>query len=122
MSALLVETKDRVRFVTLNRPHRHNSFDDSLIAELTVEFETAGADPGLRAVVLDAAGKSFSAGADLDWMRRMAGTGAERNLADARALARLMAVIDGLPKPVMLANLVNRLSSSLLPPPLSIAS
>jgi len=101
MTALLVETKDRVRFITLNRPDRHNAFDDSLIAELTTEFDRAGADPALRAVVLDASGKSFSAGADLEWMRRMAGYGPERNLADARALARLMAVIDALPKPVI---------------------
>jgi methylglutaconyl-CoA hydratase len=101
MSALIIDTSDRVRFITLNRPERHNAFDDLLIGELTEAFLAASADSGVRVVVLDSAGKSFSAGADLDWMKRMAGYGRDRNLADARGLARLMQVIDQCPKPTI---------------------
>jgi len=99
--SLLTATRDRVRFITLNRPERHNAFDDSLIAELTGAFQDAAADPAVRVVVLDSVGKSFSAGADLDWMRRMAGYDHQRNLADARALADLMRTIESCPKPTI---------------------
>ena len=58
--------------LTLNRPERHNAFDDALIAGLSAALEELGEDPRVRAVVLTGAGRSFSAGADLDWMRRMA--------------------------------------------------
>lgn len=100
MSALIIDTKDAVRFITLNRGERHNAFDDALIAELTMAFEAAS-DPAIRAVVLESNGKSFSAGADLGWMRRMADYGREQNLADAQGLARLMHVIDTCPKPTI---------------------
>ena len=86
--------------ITLNRPAVHNAFNDAVIAELTTVLEELGSDAGLRAVVLRANGKSFSAGADLGWMRRMAEYGQEENLADARALARLMHVLNDLPKPM----------------------
>jgi methylglutaconyl-CoA hydratase len=101
MSALLIDTKNRVRFITLNRAERHNAFDDALIAELTGAFEAASADPDVRVVVLDSLGKSFSAGADLEWMKRMAGYDRARNLEDSKALARLMQVIDQCPKPTI---------------------
>ncbi|HLZ66410.1 MAG TPA: enoyl-CoA hydratase/isomerase family protein [Aliidongia sp.] len=90
-----------VATVTLNRPQLHNAFDDALIAELTQVLAAYGADPAVRAVVLTGAGKSFSAGADLGWMKRMAGYSYEENLADAAALARLMNVLDRLPKPTI---------------------
>jgi methylglutaconyl-CoA hydratase len=99
--SLLIATADGVRFITMNRPERHNAFDDKLIADLTQAFHDAAGDASVRAVVLEAAGKSFSAGADLDWMRRMADYRPEENLADARALAGLMEVIDSCPKPVV---------------------
>jgi methylglutaconyl-CoA hydratase len=89
--------------VTLNRPALHNAFDDALIAEMTHVLTTLGADPAVRAVVLRGHGTSFSAGADLDWMRRMAGYSREQNLTDAEGLARLMHVLDRLPKPVIAA-------------------
>jgi len=89
--------------VTLNRPELHNAFDDALIAEMTRVLTMLGADPAVRAVVLRGHGKSFSAGADLDWMRRMAGYTEEQNLVDAEGLARLMHVLDRLPKPVIAA-------------------
>lgn len=101
MSAILTETRDHVRFITLNRPERHNAFDDAVIQELTAAFETTATESRLRAVVLDSLGRSFSAGADINWMRRMADYDRDRNLSDARALARLMQVIDTCPHPVI---------------------
>ena len=93
--------EDAVAHLTLSRPEVHNAFDDALIAELTAALEALAEDSSVRALVLAAEGKSFSAGADLGWMQRMAGYGDEENLADARALARLMATLDALPKPTL---------------------
>lgn len=101
MDALVMETRDRVRFITMNRPDRHNAFDDALIKEMTEAFDAAAVDTEVRAVVLQAAGKSFSAGADLNWMKRMAEYDHAQNLADAKALAALMHAIDTCPKPVL---------------------
>jgi methylglutaconyl-CoA hydratase len=92
---------DGVVRVTLNRPDVHNAFDDRLIAELTQALSRLGEDEAVRALVLTGAGKSFSAGADLNWMRRMAEYSDEENLADARALARLMQTLNELPKPTV---------------------
>jgi len=92
---------DGVVRVTLSRPDVHNAFDDRLIAELTDALTRLGQDEGVRALVLTGAGKSFSAGADLNWMRRMAGYSDEENLTDARALARLMQTLNDLPKPTV---------------------
>ena len=88
-------------WLTLDRPEIHNAFDDRLIAELTAAFARLGADDGVRVVVLTGAGRSFSAGADLNWMRRTATYGEAENLADARALAKLMQTLNELPKPTV---------------------
>ena len=96
--ALLIDTKDRVRYVTLNRPDRHNAFDDGLIRDLTEAFASPG---DCRAVVLQSTGKSFSAGGDLGWMKRMAANSPAGNLADAKALSGLMETIDTCPRPVI---------------------
>ncbi len=85
----------------LNRPELHNAFDDGLIAELTGALATAATDPGVRAVVLAGNGASFSAGADLNWMRGMAALSESENRHDALALARLMRTLDELPKPTI---------------------
>jgi methylglutaconyl-CoA hydratase len=90
-----------VATITLNRPTLHNAFDEQLIAELTAELQRLAADNRLRAVVLAAAGKSFSAGADLNWMRRMAGFSKAENFQDAMALAELLRTLDGLAKPTI---------------------
>ena len=87
--------------LTLDRPEIHNAFDDRLIAELTKALEHLGRDANVRVVVLTGAGRSFSAGADLNWMRRTASYGAAENLADARALAKLMRTLHELPKPTV---------------------
>lgn len=90
-----------VATVTLNRPELHNAFDDRVIAELTSALAKLAADAAVRVVVLAANGKSFSAGADLGWMKRMAAYSEAENLADARALAGLMRTLAGLPKPTL---------------------
>ena len=59
VSGIIAETRDRVRFITLNQPDRHNAFDDALIGELTAAFERAAAEDDLRAVVLQSVGMSF---------------------------------------------------------------
>jgi methylglutaconyl-CoA hydratase len=90
-----------VVWLTLDRPEIHNAFDDRLIAELTVELEQLGQDASVRVLVLTGAGRSFSAGADLNWMRRTASYGEAANLADARALAQLMRTLNELPRPTV---------------------
>lgn len=92
---------DGVAAITLDRPEIHNAFDDRLIAELTLALEAIGADDQVRALLLTGRGKSFSAGADLNWMRRCADYGEAESLKDARALAKLMRTLDRLPKPTI---------------------
>jgi methylglutaconyl-CoA hydratase len=101
MTHLLVEKKDGVARVTLNRPEVRNAFDDALIAELKKVFDEIGGDPSVRALVLAGNGPAFCAGADLNWMKRMAGYGYEQNLADARALADMLSTLDRMPKPTI---------------------
>jgi methylglutaconyl-CoA hydratase len=93
--------EDGVARVTLARPEVHNAFDDRLIAELTQTLESLDNDAQTRVVVLTGSGASFSAGADLAWMRRMAQASAEENRADALRLARLLRTLDGLSKPTI---------------------
>ena len=92
---------DGVATVTLDRPEVHNAFDDQVIAELTQAFRRLGAEPAARVVVLRANGKSFSAGADLDWMQRVARYSHEQNVADAMALAEMLHALDTCPKPTL---------------------
>tara|TARA_Y100000294_G_scaffold99506_1_gene92494 strand:- start:78 stop:869 length:792 start_codon:yes stop_codon:yes gene_type:complete len=87
--------------VTLNRPDVHNAFDDNLIAILTKELDALDRNPAVGAVVLAAAGRSFSAGADLKWMQRMAEDSEAENRADAEAMAALMKTLNGLSKPTV---------------------
>ncbi|WP_199096189.1 enoyl-CoA hydratase/isomerase family protein [Dyella sp. ASV21] len=90
-----------IRRITLNRPQVHNAFDDTLIAELTTALEQAGADETVRAVVLTGEGASFSAGADLNWMRGMASASEAANREDSLRLAKLMRTLQYLPKPTI---------------------
>lgn len=90
-----------VATVTLNRPEVHNAFNAELIAELRSALERFAVDQSVRAVVIAAAGKSFSAGADLNWMRLTAGCSTEENRADALRAAGLMRALDELPKPAI---------------------
>lgn len=85
----------------LNRPELHNAFDAMLIAALTGALEAAAGDDEVRVVVIEGEGASFSAGADLNWMRGMAAAGEAENREDALALARLMRTLNELPKPTV---------------------
>jgi methylglutaconyl-CoA hydratase len=100
---LIVETTGLVCRLTLNRPEIHNAFNETLIAELTDAIGALSRDESVRVIVLEGAGKSFCAGADLDWMRRMASYSHEENLEDARALQRMFASIAHCPKPTIAA-------------------
>jgi methylglutaconyl-CoA hydratase len=99
--SLLIDHQDGVAILTLNRPEVHNAFDEALIAALTEAYMQAGSDPAARAVLLRAGSPSFSAGGDLNWMRRMAGFSEAENEVDAGRLANLMRVIDTCPKPTL---------------------
>ena len=103
MSRLLKERQGKVARLILNRPERHNAFDEALIEELTQAIDEAENDPSVRVLVLAANGKSFSAGADLDWMRRMAAYSEQENLADANRLALLLQRLNFIPKPTVAA-------------------
>jgi methylglutaconyl-CoA hydratase len=98
---LLIERRSAVGVVTLNRPEVRNAFDDVLISSLTEAFLELDKDESVRAVVLAGNGPAFCAGADLNWMKRMAGYGLEQNLADARALAGMLKTLDRLSKPTL---------------------
>jgi methylglutaconyl-CoA hydratase len=87
--------------VWLDRPEIRNAFDDALIAALAQTLRELDADEGVRAVVLGGNGPAFCAGADLNWMKRMAGYGYEQNLADARALAGMLKALDRMAKPTV---------------------
>jgi methylglutaconyl-CoA hydratase len=91
----------RVAVVRLAREKVRNAFNETLIAELAAAFTQLGADAGVRAIVLAARGPAFCAGADLDWMRRMAGYSHDENRADARALADMLRTIYECPKPTI---------------------
>jgi methylglutaconyl-CoA hydratase len=99
--SLLLDRAGPVARLRLHRPALHNAFDAALIAALTAALDQLAGDDGVRVVVLEGAGASFSAGAALNWMRGMAAAGEAENREDALALARLMRVLDELPKPTI---------------------
>lgn len=101
MSHVLTELDGATAIITLNRPDKHNAFDDVLISELTAQLIALDQIAVVRVVVLSANGKSFSAGADLHWMKRMAGYSQAENAIDAAALAKLMATLQQLSKPTI---------------------
>ena len=99
--SLTLHRDGAVARLRLDRPQLHNAFDAALIAALTDALALLGADPQVRVVVLEGAGASFSAGADLNWMRGMAAASEAENRDDALALARLLRTLDALPKPTI---------------------
>src|SRR5204863_556931 len=98
---LEIETQRSVATVWMNRATQHNAFNEILIEELTRAFEALNTDPAVRAVVLGGRGKSFSAGADLEWMKRAAAYSDEENRRDARRLAKMCVTLHRLPKPTI---------------------
>lgn len=100
-TCLTVTTQGAVARVTLNRPEVRNAFNEVLIAELTAAFTELGQRADLRAIVLAAEGKAFCAGADLNWMKAMAGYSWGENHADATRLADMLWAIYSCPVPVV---------------------
>ena len=98
---LRIETTGRVATVTLDRPDIRNAFNDEVIAELSLAFRELGQRDDVRCIVLAAAGTAFCAGADLNWMRRMADYTREENRADAGELATMLRTIYECPKPTI---------------------
>lgn len=90
-----------VGHVILSRPELHNAFNDVMIRELEEAFNTLGKDASVRAIVLSGEGKSFCAGADLNWMKRMVDYTFQENVDDAMALSRMLKTIHDCPKPVI---------------------
>lgn len=87
--------------ITLNRPKKHNAFNEVIITELKRVFKKIDTDENVQVVIINAKGKNFSAGADLDWMKRMAKFSREENEADASTLGNLFRQIDRLSKPTI---------------------
>lgn len=98
---ILYSVENAVATITLNRPDVHNAFNEQVIGDMTDLFVRAGKDPAVRAVILRGNGKSFSAGGDLNWMRKMADYSFEENVADAMRLGTLLKTINTLPKPTI---------------------
>ncbi|UTH72920.1 enoyl-CoA hydratase/isomerase family protein [Chromobacterium sp. IIBBL 290-4] len=98
---LQIEQIGKVATVWLNRPELHNALNEVLIAELTEAMRQLNRDEAVRVIVLAGRGKSFCAGADLDWMRRAAGYSEQENLADAQKLAAMLKAIYRSAKPVI---------------------
>jgi len=98
---LSLQREGAVARLRLERPEVHNAFDDGLVAALTVALESLTAAPDVRVLVLEGAGASFSAGADLHWMRGMAAASEVENREDALALAHLMRTLDAMPMPTI---------------------
>ena len=100
-SPLRVEIRGPVAWMILNRPAVHNAFNEALIDELSRAATELGSADGVRVAVLDSEGPSFSAGADLNWMKRMVGASFEENRADAEKMARMFEALYRIPKPLV---------------------
>ncbi|GAP67490.1 enoyl-CoA hydratase/carnithine racemase [Mizugakiibacter sediminis] len=100
-ASIALARRGGVATLTLQRPQVHNAFDDALIAELTAALRDLDGDDAVRAVVLTGSGASFSAGADLNWMRGMAAADETENRADSLRLAALMRTLNFLSKPTV---------------------
>ena len=101
MNHLKTRTENGVHTITLSRPDVRNAFNETLIGEIRQAFEQAGNDSAVRCIVLAAEGKAFCAGADLNWMRRMADYNRQQNIDDAGELARMLRTIFECPKPTV---------------------
>lgn len=101
MTALTLTVDGGIARITLTQPEIRNAFSDEVIAEITTAFQTAGERPDVRAIVLAAEGPAFCAGANLNWMRRMADYSRDENRVDAGLLAEMLRVIYECPKPTI---------------------
>lgn len=101
LATIEVTVRNRVGIVALDRPEIHNAFDETLIRELTGTLAALAADDDVRAVVLTGNGPSFCAGADLNWMKKMAAYSRAENVADAEGLAEMLRMLHAMPKPTI---------------------
>src|SRR5689334_7254394 len=101
MTMLKMDISKKVASLVLDRPDVHNAFNDALVQQITDAFTELGRRDDVRVIILRANGKSFCAGADLNWMKRMVDYSFEENLADARAVGRMYLAIAKCPKPVI---------------------
>lgn len=100
-ASLSIEHRSAVAWLTMNKPQSHNAFDAELIQALTGALEAVDKNPKIRAVIITGAGSTFSAGADLNWMRSMAKASESENLDDSLQLAKLMRTLNYLSKPTI---------------------
>ena len=98
---LSIERQERVATIWMDRPDVFNAFDEQLIADLGAACAELDADASVRVVVLAGRGKHFSAGADLNWMKRASAFTEEENRADARKFARMLRALSGMSKPTV---------------------
>ncbi len=98
---ILFAAKDEVARISFNRPEVHNAFNAVMISELDDAFEKAETDESIRVVVLNGTGKSFCAGADINWMREIIHYSFEQNLEESLHLAELLHKIYAMPKPTL---------------------
>lgn len=101
MNTIIIEKNNFVTTVTLNRPDVHNAFNEELIKELHDTFSALNSDAATRVIVLTGNGKSFSAGADLNYMKSAATKTREQNKTESKALVTMLAAIDAVSKPVI---------------------
>jgi len=100
-NTILIEQESGLATLTLNRPQIHNAFNDEMILELTRAFKELSGDVQTKLVLLTGAGNSFCAGADLNWMKKMAGYEFDKNVEDAKQLHQLLLTVYECPKPVV---------------------
>ena len=99
--SIITEVDGAIGILTLNKADRHNALDQRLIDELTHGLLTLDSDPQARVIVISAAGKSYCAGTDINWMKRAVTNSADENLGDARSVARLLRTLNDLSKPTI---------------------
>ena len=98
---LEIKNVDGVYTVTLNRPEIHNAFNSELIERITTAFKEISSDSSSRLVIITGEGRSFCAGADLNWMSSMVEYSMEENIKDSQALAEMFNIINECPVPVL---------------------
>lgn len=96
-----VDREGKTARVVMTRPEVHNAFNEVMIAEVTEAFRSLGSDVSVRTVVLAGEGKSFSAGADVNWMKRMVDYTVDENIEDAMTMAHMLRAIRECPKPTI---------------------
>ncbi|MBS1978132.1 MAG: enoyl-CoA hydratase/isomerase family protein [Bacteroidetes bacterium] len=101
MALVEYESRDRIAFITMNRPEKRNALSPVLVSDLKKLFQKAAEDPQVRAIILRAAGEAFCAGADLAYLEKLKDFTFEENLSDSQHLKELFQMVYTLPKPII---------------------